>query len=181
MNELLFESFQVPKLTYGVDGLFSLYLNQPDYETCTAMIISFGFHTVHFLPIIKGKLDAENIRRLNVGGFHLTNFLHRGLQLKYSAHANNIVRAFLLYIQLEIFVIFVTFFQTIGRAEEIISDHCFVAKEFGPQLKLWADPDYYRKEVRQSIDLLKTFRLEIFNAIVIFTFLRFIECNCHLP
>ena len=93
MNELLFEAFQVPRLTYGVDGLFSLYLNQPDFENSTAMVISFGFHSVHFLPIIKGKLDAENIRRLNVGGFHLTNFLHRGLQLKYSAHANNIVSA----------------------------------------------------------------------------------------
>ena len=159
MNELLFEAFQVPKLTYGVDGLFSLYLNQPDFENSTAMVISFGFHTVHFLPIIKGNLDAENIRRLNVGGFHLTNFLHRGLQLKYSAHANNIVRAFLLYIQLEIFVIFVTFFQTIGRAEEIISDHCFVAKEFGPQLKLWADPDYYRKEVRQNSVIKKIIKL----------------------
>ena len=127
MNELLFENYQIPKVTYGIDGLFSLYQNQPNFMKNTAMVISFGFHTVHFLPIINGNLDSEQIRRLNVGGFHLTNFLHRGLQLKYSAHANNI---------------------TIGRAEEVILDHCYVAKDFGPELKLWADPEYYREQVR---------------------------------
>ena len=83
MNELLFENYQIPKVTYGIDGLFSLYQNQPNFMKNTAMVISFGFHTVHFLPIINGNLDSEQIRRLNVGGFHLTNFLHRGLQLKY--------------------------------------------------------------------------------------------------
>lgn len=90
MTELLIEGYAAPKISYGLDGLFSLYKNRPNFAKTktTSMIMSFGFHTVHFLPVIDGKLDAENIRRLNVGGFHLTNFLHRGLQLKYSAHAN---------------------------------------------------------------------------------------------
>ena len=92
MNELLFEGYQAPKVTYGIDSLFSYYKSQPDFAHTkkTAMIISLGFHSVHFLPIINGQLDSDNGRRLNVGGFHLTNFLHRHLQLKYSAHANNI-------------------------------------------------------------------------------------------
>ena len=92
MNELLFENYCVPKVTYGIDALFSLYNHQPNFAKTrqTAMVISFGFHTVHFLPVVLGKVDAENMRRLNVGGFHLTNFLHRGLQLKYTGNANNI-------------------------------------------------------------------------------------------
>ena len=82
MNELLFENYLIPKVSYGIDGLFSLYKNQPNFakNKTTAMVISFGFHTIHFMPVVDGKIDAENMRRLNVGGFHLTNFLHRGLQ-----------------------------------------------------------------------------------------------------
>merc|ERR1712218_427860 len=97
MNELLFENYMLPKVSYGIDGLFSLYKNQPNFakNKTTAMVISFGFHS-----------------------FHLTNFLHRGLQLKYSANANNI---------------------TIGRAEEMMTDHCYVVKNFGPELRLWSD------------------------------------------
>ena len=87
-----------------------------------------GFHSIHFMPVVNGKIEAENMRRLNVGGFHLTNFLHRGLQLKYNANSANI---------------------TIGRAEEALFDHCYVAKDFGPELRLWSDVDYYQKNVHK--------------------------------
>ena len=49
MNELLFENYMVPKVTYGIDGLFSLYKNQPNFakDMATAMVISLG--TIHIL------------------------------------------------------------------------------------------------------------------------------------
>ena len=49
MNELLFENYMVPKVTYGIDGLFSLYKNQPNFakEKSTAMVISLG--TIHII------------------------------------------------------------------------------------------------------------------------------------
>jgi hypothetical protein len=49
MNELLFENYLVPKVTYGIDGLFSLYKNQPNFakDKSTAMVISLG--TIHIL------------------------------------------------------------------------------------------------------------------------------------
>ena len=49
MNELLFENYMVPKVTYGIDGLFSLYKNQPNFakDKSTAMVISLG--TIHIL------------------------------------------------------------------------------------------------------------------------------------
>lgn len=130
MNELLFENYLVPKVTYGIDGLFSLYKNQPNFakDKSTAMVISLGFHSIHFMPVVNGKIEAENMRRLNVGGFHLTNFLHRGLQLKYNANSANI---------------------TIGRAEEVLFNHCYVAKDFGPELRLWSDVDYYQNNVHK--------------------------------
>ena len=130
MNELLFEGYGVPKVAYGIDGLFGYFKSHPDFAKSkeTAMIISLGFHTVHFLPVVNGVLDAENSRRLNIGGFHLTNFLHRHLQLKYSAHANNI---------------------SIGRAEEMISDHCHVVQDFSPELKKWGQTEYYSENVHK--------------------------------
>jgi actin-related protein 5 len=56
----------------------------------TSLIIAFGFHTVHLVPVVGGAIDATGIRRINVGGFHLVNYLHRALQLKYPAHTNSI-------------------------------------------------------------------------------------------
>ncbi len=130
MNELLFEGYNVPRVSYGIDALFSLYKNRPNFakDKATAMVISLGFHTVHFLPVVKGRLDADNMRRLNVGGFHLTNFLHRNLQLKYTAHANII---------------------SIGRAEEMLCRHCFTSKAYLPDLRLWEDPDFYQSNVKK--------------------------------
>ena len=91
MSELLFECYSVPEICYGVDSLFSLHENVDETSgTKDALIISCGFHTVHVIPVLNGEVDTEDIRRINVGGFHMINFLHRGLQLKYSAHINNI-------------------------------------------------------------------------------------------
>lgn len=92
MNELLFECYNVPKVAYGVDSLFSFHQNSQKSQDGpeTALIIGGGFHTIHFIPVIEGEISWSGVRRLNIGGFHLTNFLHRGLQLKYSAHVNNI-------------------------------------------------------------------------------------------
>ena len=93
MSELLFECYSIPEICFGVDALFALHENCDGEEiskTTDALIISCGFHTVHVIPVLNGEVYTEGIRRINVGGFHLVNFLHRGLQLKYSAHINNI-------------------------------------------------------------------------------------------
>ena len=84
MSELLFECYRVPSVSYGVDGLFSFRHNHP---TCTsALIINIGYHTTHILPVINNCIDPSRSRRINVGGLHIVNFLHRLLQLKYPAH-----------------------------------------------------------------------------------------------
>ena len=102
MSELLFECYSVPRVCYGVDALFSLYENDEASDpthtaaspastsTKDALIVSCGFHTVHVIPVLNGEIRTRLVRRINVGGFHLVNCLHRGMQLKYSAHINNI-------------------------------------------------------------------------------------------
>jgi hypothetical protein len=84
MSELLFECYGVPSVCYGVDGLFSFRHNNP--KCSAALIINCGYHTTHILPVINNQVDPTRSRRINVGGIHIINYLHRLLQLKYPAH-----------------------------------------------------------------------------------------------
>lgn len=87
MAELLFECYNIPSLSYGVDCLFSYHHNNCSSD---GLIVSIGYHTTHIIPILDGKIDAINSRRINVGGYHLTSYMHRLLQLKYPVHVNAI-------------------------------------------------------------------------------------------
>ena len=133
MNELMFECYSVPSVAYGVDALFSLYKNHSSINDGSAtlpdaLVVSIGFHTIHIIPIIDGEMITEGIRRINIGGFHLTNYGLKAMQLKYPSHVNNI---------------------TVGRAEEILQDHCHIATDYNDELRNWTDCDYYNKNVRR--------------------------------
>ncbi|XP_051153906.1 actin-related protein 5 [Leptopilina boulardi] len=119
MAELLFECYNIPSLSYGVDCLFSYHHNNCSSD---GLIVSIGYHTTHIIPILDGKIDAINSRRINVGGYHLTSYMHRLLQLKYPVHVNAI---------------------TPSRAEELIHDHSLIALNYQEEIANWADPDYY--------------------------------------
>ena len=131
MNELLFDCYSVPSVAYGVDTMFSYYKNH-DVDVAeipgSSLVISIGFHTVHILPIVDGVIAAEGVRRINVGGFHLTNYGLKAMQLKYPSHVTNI---------------------TVGRAEETLQDHCHIATDYSAELAKWTECDYYNKNVRR--------------------------------
>ncbi|XP_034949594.1 actin-related protein 5 [Chelonus insularis] len=123
MAELLFECYNVPSIAYGVDCLFSYQHNNcpPD-----GLIISIGYHTTHIIPILDGRADAANSRRINIGGYHITSYMHRLLQLKYPVHVNAI---------------------TPSRAEELIHEHSTIALDYQDEIKKWTDPDHYDANV----------------------------------
>ena len=87
MAELLFECYNVPSVAYGVDCLFSY-----QHNNCASdgLIISIEYHATHIIPVIDGKADISKAKRINLGGFHITSYMHRLLQLKYPAHVNAI-------------------------------------------------------------------------------------------
>ena len=126
MSELLFECYQVPAVCYGIDSLFSFSFNESQHGT--GLIISIGYYTTHVIPFINGKQISDNIRRINVGGFHMTNYLHRLLQLKYPVHVQNI---------------------SLSRVEELLHEHCTIALDYKESLKLWASHEYYEKAIRK--------------------------------
>ncbi|XP_011506105.1 PREDICTED: actin-related protein 5 isoform X2 [Ceratosolen solmsi marchali] len=123
MAELLFECYNIPSIAYGVDCLFSYQHNNCPSD---GLIISVGYQATHIIPILDGKADTANSRRINLGGFHITSYMHRLLQLKYPVHVNAI---------------------TLSRAEELIHDHSMIALQYQDEILKWADPVYYDDSV----------------------------------
>lgn len=127
MSELLFECYNIPSVCYGIDSLFAYNFAKTKQQS-DALIVSFGYHTIHVIPVLNNRAIFANTRRLNIGGYHVTSFLYRILQLKYPAHSTAI---------------------TLSRAEELLHAICLVALDYKEELKKWMDPDYYEKNTKR--------------------------------
>ncbi|XP_023293865.2 actin-related protein 5 [Lucilia cuprina] len=128
MNELLFECYGVSSVCYGVDSVLSWQHNKSDYNEEDCLIISFGYHTTHVVPILKGALQHDKVRRLNLGGYQMISYLYRLLQMKYPAHLNAI---------------------SWTRMEDIFHNHSFVALDYREELRKWDNIDYYNQNVKK--------------------------------
>ncbi|XP_036273652.1 actin-related protein 5 isoform X3 [Pipistrellus kuhlii] len=128
MSELLFECYRIPKVAYGIDSLFSFYHNKPKTSISSGLIISSGYQCTHILPILEGRLDAKNCKRINLGGSHAAGYLQRLLQLKYPGHLAAI---------------------TLSRMEEILHEHSYIAEDYAEELQKWRCPDYYENNVHK--------------------------------
>nr|XP_028590818.1 actin-related protein 5 [Podarcis muralis] len=128
MSELLFECYQVPKVSYGVDSLYSLYHNKRQGWPCSGLIVSSGYQCTHILPVLDGRLDARNCKRINIGGCQAALYLQRLLQLKYPGHFAAI---------------------TLSRVEEILHEHSYVAEDYKDEMQKWRSPEYYENHVHK--------------------------------
>ncbi|KAL5012354.1 hypothetical protein ScPMuIL_010905 [Solemya velum] len=128
MSELLFECYHVPRVAYGIDALFSFYANNPNPETANGFVVSCGYQMIHLLPVLNGRLDAQNVRRINLGGAQLDSFMQRLLQLKYPGHFTA---------------------MTLSRAEELVHNHSHLAVDYPEELGKWIDHDYYDENVHK--------------------------------
>ncbi|KAI5642138.1 actin domain-containing protein [Phthorimaea operculella] len=125
MSELLFEGYAIPAVSYGVDSLFSMYKNDIGD---TALIVNCGYHTIHIIPVLRGKVIVDHARRINLGGSEMIAYLHKLLQLKYPVHVNAI---------------------TMSRIEEMLHEHCSVALDYQEEIRKWANVDYYEANVKR--------------------------------
>lgn len=80
MSELMFECYGVPGVAYGVDALFSWQHCMPQSQD--ALIVRLGHQCCHVLPVLEGQVLPVWSRRVNIGGYQVTTFLHRLLQLR---------------------------------------------------------------------------------------------------
>jgi actin-related protein 5 len=61
MSELLFESYDVPSVCYGIDALFSFHANNLSFDE-GGIVASSGHTTTHVIPII-GRGVLEHTKR----------------------------------------------------------------------------------------------------------------------
>lgn len=123
MSELMFECYGIPGLVYAVDGLLSYRLNGGQDS---GLIVSCGYQATHIIPILNGRMVEGKVRRINLGGFNMINFMFRLLQLKYPVHVNAI---------------------TLSRAETMIHNYCSFAYDYTESLRNWALLEFYEQNV----------------------------------
>uniref|UniRef100_H3D379 Actin-related protein 5 n=1 Tax=Tetraodon nigroviridis TaxID=99883 RepID=H3D379_TETNG len=131
MSELLFECYGVPHVSYGVDSLYSFFRSDAqrgEQPPQTGVILSSGYSCSHVLPVVNGRLDAVNCKRVNVAGSQAASYLQRLLQLKYPGHLAAI---------------------TLSRVEELLHEHSYTAVVFVKELEKWRSPEFYEREVHR--------------------------------
>jgi len=121
MNQVLFELYNVPSVSYGIDSLFSLHYNKN--MPADALVVSLGHQTLHLIPVLDGAAQLNTSRRINLGGLHLHSYMQKILQLR---HPNNSAAL------------------TLSRIEDMFS-LTKVSSDFFGELQQWKDPDYYEK------------------------------------
>lgn len=126
MAELLFESYGVPSVAFGVDAAFSYKYNQ-QLGICknTGLAISSGFTTSHVIPFINGEPVYEACCRTNVGGYHVSDYLKQLLSLKYPHHISRL---------------------TWERVEELKMEHCYIAADYASEVQLFQRGDKEAEE-----------------------------------
>ncbi|KAL2558137.1 Actin-related protein 5 [Forsythia ovata] len=121
MAELLFESYGVPSVAFGVDAAFSYKYNQ-QLGICNndGLAICSGFNTTHVIPFVNGEPVYEACKRTNVGGYHVTDYLKQLLSLKYPHHISKL---------------------TWEKVEDLKMEHCYIATDYESEVQLFQKGD----------------------------------------
>ncbi|PIA19163.1 actin-like ATPase domain-containing protein [Coemansia reversa NRRL 1564] len=82
MSELLFECYNVPSVTYGIDSAWSYYKNTGTFNT-DGLVIGSGTMATHVIPIYDMRVHTEHCKRINIGSVSMEEYLLKLLQLKY--------------------------------------------------------------------------------------------------
>lgn len=126
MAELLFETYGVPSVAFGVDAAFSYKYNQ-QLGICSndGLAVCSGFNTSHVIPFLNGEPVYEASCRTNIGGYHVTDYLKQLLSLKYPHHMSHF---------------------TWEKIEDLKMDHCYVAPDYASEVRLFQTGDEKAEE-----------------------------------
>lgn len=108
--------------------MYSFHHNRRQEWPCNSLIVASGYQCTHILPVLEGRLDAKNCKRINLGGCQAAVYLQRLLQLKYPGHFAAI---------------------TLSRMEEILHEHSYIAEDYIEELQKWRSPEYYESNVHK--------------------------------
>ncbi|ODV79974.1 actin-like ATPase domain-containing protein [Suhomyces tanzawaensis NRRL Y-17324] len=116
MYELLFEAYQAPKVTFGIDSLFAFHANsKPNSD---GLVIGTGHELTHVIPVVGGKGILLQTKRIDWGGNLSQQFLARLLGMKYPYFPSKI---------------------TSDHTTNMFKDFCYILENYSDQLKGFLD------------------------------------------
>lgn len=80
--QLLFETFNLSQVAFGVDSLFAYYANNPEGNS-DGIIINCSHEETDVIPVVEGNAVLTECKRINWGGRYSAEFLSNILTLKY--------------------------------------------------------------------------------------------------
>lgn len=114
MTEIMFECYNVPSVTYGIDSLFSYKYNKGN----TGIVVSSSYTSTHVIPVYRSKAILSQAVRLNWGGWHGAEYLLKLIKLKYPNFPGKL---------------------NASQAEYMIRDHCYVSTDYSQELSRYLD------------------------------------------
>ena len=121
MAEILFEKLGIGYFNIEVQAKMTLYAEGEE----TGVILDSGDGVTHVIPIFQNYLITHQIKRLDIAGRHITNYLTRLLQMK--GYAFNSTADF----------------ETV---REIKEKYCFVSCDISSDRKLDLETSFYNSE-----------------------------------
>ncbi|CAH6720408.1 actin-related protein 5 [[Candida] jaroonii] len=119
LYEMLFETYNAPQVTFGIDSLFSYYANT-NGKPQDAIVIGSGHQSTHVIPVCQGKGVLSQTKRIDWGGDQSQQFLGKLLALKYPYFPSRLTPA---------------------NTTNIFQDHCYVSEDYQHDLKHILDMD----------------------------------------
>ena len=123
MYELLFEAYQVPKVSFGLDSLFSYYANSDGKST--GLVIGTGNELTSIIPVLDGKGLISQAKRIDWGGDQSQLYLSKLLSLKYPYFPNKL---------------------NVNHTTNLFKDFCYVSEDYLNELKHILDMDVLEKK-----------------------------------
>ena len=114
INEMLFECYSVPSVTFGVDSLLSYRQNRGQ----SGLIVSSSHTSTHIIPVLNRKPQMQMCARLNWGGSQAQEFLLKLLRLKYPTFPGR---------------------MTTEQMETYVKQYCYLATDYATELSTYLD------------------------------------------
>ncbi|KIX04311.1 uncharacterized protein Z518_05178 [Rhinocladiella mackenziei CBS 650.93] len=114
MNEMLFECYNAPSVTYGIDCLFSYRQNKGQ----SGLIVSSSHTSTHIIPVLDRKPQMQSCARLNWGGSQAQEFLLKLLRLKYPTFPGK---------------------MTTEQMETYIKQYCYLSRDYAAEISTYLD------------------------------------------
>ena len=114
MNEMMFECYLAPSVTYGIDSLFS-YRHS---KGTSGLVISSSCTATHIIPVLAGKPLLQSCARLNWGGSQAQEFLLKLLRLKYPTFPGK---------------------MNTEQMEEYVKQYCYISQDYDVELSHYLD------------------------------------------